>query len=45
MLSTYKGYPFMEMEAKGILKLKDPLNKHIGLSRKQIFLAQQVAGI
>lgn len=28
MHSTYKGYPFMELEAKGILKLKDPLNKH-----------------
>lgn len=27
MHSTYKGYPFMELEAKGILKLKDPLNK------------------
>lgn len=45
MHSTYKGYPFMKLEAKGILKLKDPLNKHIGLNTKQIFLAQQVVGI
>lgn len=45
MHSTYKGYPFEELEAKGILKLKEPLNKHIGLSTRQIFLAQQVVGI
>lgn len=45
MHSTYKGYSFTELEAKGVLKLKDSLNKHTGLSRKQIFLAQQVVGI
>lgn len=45
MHSTYKGYPFTELEAKGILKLKNSLNKHIGLSRKRIFVAQQVVGI
>ena len=45
MHSTYKGYPFVELEAKGILKLKDSFNKHIGLRTRQIFLAQQVVGI
>lgn len=45
MHSTYKSYPFVDLEAKGILKLKEPLNKHIGLSTRQIFLAQQVVGI
>lgn len=33
----------MDLKAKSILKLKDPLNKHIGLSSKEI--AQQLVGI
>lgn len=37
MHSPHKGYMFMELEAgnQGHLKLKDSLNKHIGLSRSK----------